>query len=409
VRRALPGHVRIGLLLVLACSLAPIVGTTSRPSDVAVLASAPPAARFPPDLPLDRLSDSSDAAEPEAATVASADLDPPAGPTSAPEPTPSRAVGRIANTGGAGANVRVEPSASARAIRALAEQGSVLLLGATARDAAGRLWQQVQLPGTEVVGWVADSYVRPTAVVGGSSGAGATTAAGHTARPDVAARVPILMYHYIGPLPPVADQIRRGLTVSTEAFDAQLDWLATHGFEAVTMDQLAEAWWGAGTLPPRPVVLTFDDGYAETAALVSPRLAARGWPGVFYVVTGFVGYGPYVSWAQLRALLQIGMSVESHTVSHWELPGLADSVLRKELQDARRDLQAQLGVAASQLGYPSGRYTARVRAAAEAAGYRTATTTRWGIATRERDPLTLPRLRVWGGESLAPVATALGR
>lgn len=222
-----------------------------------------------------------------------------------------------------------------------------------------------------------------------------------------ATRVPILMYHYVGALPANADKIRRRLTVSMEAFDAQLDWLAAHGYEAVTLEQVADAWWGDGALPPQPVVLTLDDGYAETAALVAPRLAVRGWPGVFNVITGFVGYGDYVTWDQLRALRDIGMSIESHTVSHWDLTRLADSTLNKELRDARRDLQVQLGVAADELCYPSGRYDARVRAAAEAAGYRIATTTRWGIASATMDPLALPRIRVWGGETLAQFAAAL--
>lgn len=220
--------------------------------------------------------------------------------------------------------------------------------------------------------------------------------------------VPILMYHYVDALPANADSIRRGLTVDPASFDAQLDWLAGRGFQPVTLEAVYDAWHGGDPLPARPVVLSFDDGYADTVANVGPRLSARGWPGVFFVITGRAGYGDYADWDALGELVSAGMEVDSHTVSHLDLTHLTDAGLRKELADARRDLQERLGVPGDSLAYPSGRYNARVEVAAAAAGYELATTTRPGSASAGADPLALPRVRVAGGITLKQFAAALG-
>lgn len=75
--------------------------------------------------------------------------------------------------------------------------------------------------------------------------------------------VPILMYHHVGSLPPEADNVRRDLTVSPEAFEAQLRWLSGQGYEAVSLEQIYLATQGQLLLPKKPVVFTFDDGYAD--------------------------------------------------------------------------------------------------------------------------------------------------
>ena len=51
-----------------------------------------------------------------------------------------------------------------------------------------------------------------------------------------------------------------------------MDWLDDHGYEAVTLEQVEEAWWHGGTLPPKPVVLSFDDGYRPQFTFALPEL-----------------------------------------------------------------------------------------------------------------------------------------
>src|SRR3954469_7759180 len=96
--------------------------------------------------------------------------------------------------------------------------------------------------------------------------------------------VPVLMYHEVRVPPPGAPN--PGLFVSAKTFDAQAAWLAKQGYRGISMQQLREAWAGRGKLPRRPVVLTFDDGYASVYRNVVPVLKRLHWPGVLYLALG---------------------------------------------------------------------------------------------------------------------------
>src|SRR4051812_4793312 len=90
--------------------------------------------------------------------------------------------------------------------------------------------------------------------------------------------VPILVYHALGN-PPVGAPFP-GLYVSLSAFAAEMRWLHDHGYTGVTLDQVEQAWYHKGLLPPKPIVITFDNGY-PTQATMAPRVLSRyGWKGV---------------------------------------------------------------------------------------------------------------------------------
>lgn len=71
------------------------------------------------------------------------------------------------------------------------------------------------------------------------------------------------MYHYIRPDPGPDDPVGQGLSVSPELFAEHLAYLAEQGYSTITMAELADAWQGRRSLPSKPIVLTFDDGYRD--------------------------------------------------------------------------------------------------------------------------------------------------
>src|SRR6476661_1504922 len=90
--------------------------------------------------------------------------------------------------------------------------------------------------------------------------------------------VPILEYHVLGAAP--ADVPYPELYVSRPDFRRQLGWLDRRGFQAVTLEQVEKAWYHGGTLPAKPVVLSFDDGYRPQFTFALPQLRLHGWAGV---------------------------------------------------------------------------------------------------------------------------------
>ena len=98
--------------------------------------------------------------------------------------------------------------------------------------------------------------------------------AGHGETTHVPSDVPVLMYHSIS-TGEVARQFRRFVT-DPAAFTAQMDYLATEGYRPVTAADLAASRLSGRSLPPRPVVLTFDDAYADFHATALPILRDHG-------------------------------------------------------------------------------------------------------------------------------------
>lgn len=216
---------------------------------------------------------------------------------------------------------------------------------------------------------------------------------------ETAAReVPILMYHHVGDWGPAGDW--GPWVVKPEDFEAQLDWLVSHGFHAVTLGQLRAHRERGEPLPSRPVVLTFDDGWGEHLWIARRSLEPRGLRGVFFVYTGAIGGGGYLSWDDVRALEAEGHEVSSHTVGHPNLLQVPDGRLATEMRDSRARLERELGHPVEAIAYPFGSYDARVVKAAGDAGYRMAVLATGANETAAEPRLELPRWKMEYGEPL---------
>jgi peptidoglycan/xylan/chitin deacetylase (PgdA/CDA1 family) len=213
--------------------------------------------------------------------------------------------------------------------------------------------------------------------------------------------VPILMYHVIQR--PNAGAPYPALFVSRAEFAAQMRWLARHGYEAVTLQRVYDAWHGRATLPRRPIVVSFDDGYRSHYTAALPVLRALGWPGVLNLdlsnVSGERGWWTLAPW-MVRELIAAGWEVDAHSLTHADLPALSGDALKHEVQGSRAAIQSRFGVAANFFCYPSGHYDSDVVTAVRAAGFLGATTVEWGLG-RRTEPLTLDRVRIDGGDGMS--------
>jgi peptidoglycan/xylan/chitin deacetylase (PgdA/CDA1 family) len=229
----------------------------------------------------------------------------------------------------------------------------------------------------------------------GGPGGGASAAAPVLARPS-REPVPILMYHAIRPAPPGARL--PSLFVRPRELAAQVRALRRAGYAAVTLQRVWNAWHGRTRLPHRPIVLSFDDGYASQVRFALPALRRERWPGVLNLALDWVddlgGDGA------VRRLIDAGWQIDAHSRTHPDLTRVSDAQLRDETAGARTDLQRRFGVKASFFAYPSGRYDRRVVAAVRQAGYLAAATVKRGFA-RATAPYALARVPVDGGMGAA--------
>lgn len=213
--------------------------------------------------------------------------------------------------------------------------------------------------------------------------------------------VPILMYHEIAGR---ADTASR-LAVTPDSFAAQVRHLRDSGYTTLTFSALAAILDGdLARLPERPIVLTFDDGFADFHSQALPVLRRYGCTATVFVTTGWVADagryaagrrpGRMLCWNQIRETLAAGIEVGAHSHGHPQLDQISLTSLRDELTTSKNLLEDQLGTAVAGLAYPFGYSNARVRRVAREAGYEHACAVGNVIARPGQDPYALPRLTI---------------
>ncbi|HET8639512.1 MAG TPA: polysaccharide deacetylase family protein, partial [Solirubrobacterales bacterium] len=212
--------------------------------------------------------------------------------------------------------------------------------------------------------------------------------------------VPILEYHVLGPAP--ADAPYPELYVSRPDFHRQMNWLDEHGYQAVTLDQVEKAWYGDGTLPAKPAVVSFDDGYRSQFTYALPELRKHGWAGVLNLKAE--GSDLYPS--NIEAMLAAGWELAAHTTHHLDLTELDTAHLKEEVAGSRAILRREYGVPVNNFCYPAGRFDKTVIDAVRAAGYTGATTEIPGYANRTH-PFELSRFEILGSTAVAGMAADL--
>lgn len=215
---------------------------------------------------------------------------------------------------------------------------------------------------------------------------------GGTDMPELAAqgrsiRVPILMYHHIKDPKPEATAAQRRYIVRPAVFRQQLQWLKSHGYRPITLDQFSRAVHGQDvTLPEKPVIITIDDGFNDGARIAAPILEEEGFTAVYFIVVDHVQakaddrptYG-HVDWEQLRALVAAGHEVQPHSLTHPLLAKVPREQMLREVVDSKRIMEEQLGVKMRFFCYPYGSVNDEVRQALRDAGYELGLTIRAGV------------------------------
>ena len=141
-------------------------------------------------------------------------------------------------------------------------------------------------------------------------------------------------------------------------------------------------------------VLSFDDGHISNYTVAFARLAARGWPGCFFIVASRIGKPDAVGWPELREMATAGMEIGSHSLTHPLLRHAPDAEIRREFGESKRILEDGLGRPVTLASLPYGSATPRLRAIVADLGYAVFCTSVPGLISAASDPLALPRIAI---------------
>ena len=213
--------------------------------------------------------------------------------------------------------------------------------------------------------------------------------------PAVRGTLRIVYYHRI-------DDEQHRSCVAPSAFAEQMRMLRSEGYRVLSLAEIDEHLSMRRTFPERSVAITFDDGFADNHRNAFPVLQREGFPATIFLATGYVGRDelPVVrdrsglrplDWSQVEEMARHDVAMGAHTVSHPELPGLDDAVLRREIRDSKDAIEQRLGRPVTSFCYPRGRFDDRVEREVDAAGFRLACTTLPGAVAPDSAPLRLRR------------------
>lgn len=206
--------------------------------------------------------------------------------------------------------------------------------------------------------------------------------------------VPIIMYHSVNPyaLP------ENRLTVSVKTFERQMHFLKTHHYNVLPLDELAGLIKQKRKIPPRSVVITFDDGYKDNFIYAFPVLKKYNLSATMFIIINEVGrpQNDRLSWDEISAMQDSGLIVfGSHALGPEPLVNIkSEESLKKELFDSKKILEDKLGRPVNAFSYPEGRFNDKIRQLVIASGYKVAVAANPGSRYPKDDIFALKRLRI---------------
>jgi len=171
-------------------------------------------------------------------------------------------------------------------------------------------------------------------------------------------------------------------------FRAQMEYLKTNGFQGLSVGQALSFPQGSN------IAITFDDGCETDLLAAAPILNQTGFGATFYITAGWLGHRGHLPASQLRELSGRGFEIGCHSMTHALLTELDEAGLKREIADAKSQLEQILGRPVEHFSCPGGRYDHRVARVARAAGYRTVATSRMHANSTDTDAFALGRVAI---------------
>lgn len=212
---------------------------------------------------------------------------------------------------------------------------------------------------------------------------------------------PILLYHHVMDKNP-----HSRYAVPVRTFELQMRMLSKWGYTAIPLSLLVNAMEAGGYLPAKPVVITFDDGYADIHQHAFPVMRRFGFVGNLFVIVDQLDRDDYLKTGEVRDLLSAGWEAGSHTITHTSLRS-PSAMLGVEIDQSRAILEDLFAVPVLSFAYPYGLTSKYVTRWVHDAGYESAVGLGTGSRHTQSSQYYLSRIEVRSDYSLEEFAGLL--
>lgn len=217
-------------------------------------------------------------------------------------------------------------------------------------------------------------------------------------------RVPILLYHRMGPT--VAD----GMTMTTTVFESQMKYLHDNGYKVIPLRQLVDYYRGKAPAPaPKSVVIVEDDAHKSVYSDMLPIIRKYRYPVTVFCYPSAISNAKYaMTWDQLRELKKTGLfDVQSHTYWHPNFkkerkkltPQALEALVTSQLKKSKAKLEKELGGSVDLLAWPFGIYDDYLLKKAAETGYVATFSIERRHATPQDNIMKLPRYLLINADS----------
>jgi peptidoglycan/xylan/chitin deacetylase (PgdA/CDA1 family) len=211
--------------------------------------------------------------------------------------------------------------------------------------------------------------------------------------------IPIILYHNLNP------NVKGSMTITPQKFEENLKLLKDNGFTFIQLKDAVEYLQGKrASLPPKPVVITADDGWESVYTYMFPIIKKLNIPVTLFIYPESISSEKnYLSWDQLKELKNTGLfDIQGHTYSHPNFkvakmklsPAAYEQFVQKELTTSKKILEDKLGTTVTLLAWPFGIYNDYLENEAAKAGYVMAFTIGYKNANRSFKAMEQPRFMI---------------
>ncbi|AYA77542.1 polysaccharide deacetylase family protein [Bacillus sp. Y1] len=203
-------------------------------------------------------------------------------------------------------------------------------------------------------------------------------------------KIPVLLYHVVKPNPDPTNPYQ----FSLEEFEKHMAYLKENGYRTLTMKQYFNILDGKAAMPEKPILLTFDDNSNDFYPYVYPVLNKYGMKATQFTVSDWVNGSWNMTSNEILTVLENGVDIQNHTVTHPFLANLSKEEQYVEIQNATEALKDLTGRTTFAFAYPYGNYNSDTISLLRDLGIKGAFKVGGGLSTDQSNRYELPRIMI---------------